>query len=56
MIYIILGFPYNDQQYGMGFTHLMNAWDRIKTSSSDALILLTHIGPAWIGKFNNYLI
>jgi len=43
------GFPYNDQQYGMGFTHLMNAWDRIKTSSSDALILLTHIGPAWIG-------
>ncbi|ORX52550.1 Metallo-dependent phosphatase [Piromyces finnis] len=43
------GFPFSEQQYGMGFSHLMNAWDKIKKNSNDALIILTHIGPAWIG-------
>jgi len=43
------GFPYTEQQYGLGFIHLMDAWDKIKKSSSDALIILTHVGPAWIG-------
>ncbi|KAG4084368.1 Metallo-dependent phosphatase [Neocallimastix lanati (nom. inval.)] len=41
------GFPYNENEYGKGFTHLMNAWDKIKTSEKDKLIILSHIGPAY---------
>jgi len=43
-----LGFPYTDEQYGKGLGHLMEAWDRIKKNEDNSLILLTHIGPAWI--------
>jgi len=47
------GFPYNDEQYGKGFTHLLNGWDRLKKSENDSLIILTHGGPAWIGTTTN---
>jgi len=42
------GFPFNDVQYGKGFTHLMDAWNKIKKNENDSLIILTHVGPAWL--------
>jgi len=42
------GFPFNEVQYGKAFYHLMNAWDKIKKDENDSLIILTHVGPAWL--------
>jgi len=48
------GFPYTEEQYGRGFSHLINAWDKIKKEDYDSLILLTHIGPAWISTTSKH--
>jgi len=34
----------------------MNAWDKIKTSEKDKLIILSHIGPAYASKIYIYIL